>query len=111
MNPKVAAQSADQLSTYIGQGNLAGGMPSFADLSSAVRYVRRLNSNTILPPETAFDPSHNHRSIAVTAQRLQSIPSVQLATNEDASHFSVARALVLIQRFFRSCCQAFRELR
>lgn len=61
-NPRVAEQSADQLSAYVQQGNPNAGMPPFAslsrtDLAAITRYLRRLNANTILspppPPEAA----------------------------------------------------------
>jgi PQQ-dependent dehydrogenase (methanol/ethanol family) len=55
MNPRVAVQSADQLAAYLQRGNVAAGMPSFADLSASdratlVRYLQRLNANTITTP-------------------------------------------------------------
>src|SRR4051794_14282339 len=55
MNPRVAEQSADQLTAYLQRGNVAAGMPSFADLSASdratlVRYVLRLNTDTITKP-------------------------------------------------------------
>ena len=34
MNQRVAGQSPEQLSAFLAQGNIAGGMPSFADLSA-----------------------------------------------------------------------------
>lgn len=63
MNQRVAEQSADQLSAYIERGNIAAGMPSFGDISDAdrtalVRYVRRLNTDMVLPPVTSIDPAH-----------------------------------------------------
>jgi PQQ-dependent dehydrogenase (methanol/ethanol family) len=59
-NPRVARQSPEQLSEYLKRGNVGAGMPSFADLSAdevalLVRYVRRLNNDTILPPPLAAD--------------------------------------------------------
>jgi len=58
MNPRVAEQSADQLGAYLERGNVAAGMPAFADLAAGeraalVRYVRRLNAETITGPPTA----------------------------------------------------------
>lgn len=59
-NPRVAAQSAEQIRAYIERGNAAAGMPSFADLPSndlnnVVRYLRRLNVETIIPPVPKSD--------------------------------------------------------
>ena len=55
MNPRVAAQSVDQLRAYLERGNPAAGMPSFPDLSAddlmaLARYLRRINVETIMPP-------------------------------------------------------------
>jgi PQQ-dependent dehydrogenase (methanol/ethanol family) len=55
MNPRVAEQSDEQLAAYLQRGNVAAGMPSFADLTpndraSLVRYVKRLNVDTITKP-------------------------------------------------------------
>jgi PQQ-dependent dehydrogenase (methanol/ethanol family) len=55
MNSRVAEQTADQLAAYIERGNVAAGMPSFADLSesdraSLVRYLKRLNVDFIAKP-------------------------------------------------------------
>ena len=55
MNPRVAEQSAEQLRRYLQSGNPGAGMPSFADiapddLTSLVRYLRRINADTILVP-------------------------------------------------------------
>jgi PQQ-dependent dehydrogenase (methanol/ethanol family) len=57
-NPRVAAQTVEQLSAYLAHGNPAAGMPSFSDLPAAdlttlARYIRRLNNDTILPPMPA----------------------------------------------------------
>ena len=54
-NPRVAAQSAEQLRDYLTRGNPAAGMPSFstlapADLLAIARYIRRINNDTILTP-------------------------------------------------------------
>ncbi|MEO8373344.1 MAG: PQQ-binding-like beta-propeller repeat protein, partial [Candidatus Solibacter sp.] len=54
-NPRVAAQSQDQLREYLTRGNAAAGMPSFAalpaaDLLALARYLRRINNDTILAP-------------------------------------------------------------
>jgi PQQ-dependent dehydrogenase (methanol/ethanol family) len=56
-NPRVAAQSAEQLRAYIAAGNPAAGMPAFADLPPAelaalAQYLRRINNDTILMPVT-----------------------------------------------------------
>jgi mono/diheme cytochrome c family protein len=58
MNPRVAAQSVEQLRTYLQRGNPGAGMPSFADLPAAelaslAQYLRRINADTILMPVTA----------------------------------------------------------
>src|SRR5262245_16418462 len=58
MNPRVAEQTDEQLAEYLQRGNVAAGMPSFADLSpddraSIVRYVKRLNVETIPKPVVA----------------------------------------------------------
>ncbi len=55
MNQRVAEQSADQLATYLQRGNVAAGMPSFADLSASdratlVRYLLNINVETITKP-------------------------------------------------------------
>lgn len=57
-NPRVAAQSADQLRAFLERGNIAAGMPSFADqasadLASLAQYLRSLNFDTILLPPPA----------------------------------------------------------
>jgi hypothetical protein len=59
-NPRVAQQSAEQLRAYIERGNVNAGMPAFADLSaeelaSLVRYLRRINVETIPGPPIAAD--------------------------------------------------------
>ncbi len=55
MNPRVAAQSTDQLRAYLQHGNPAAGMPAFSDLPAAdlttlAGYLRRINNDTILVP-------------------------------------------------------------
>ena len=55
MNPRVAEQSAEQLRRYLQAGNPGAGMPSFSDISpvelaSLMRYLRRINADTILVP-------------------------------------------------------------
>ena len=60
LNPRVAVQSAEELSAYLQRGNVAAGMPSFADLPAAdrtalVRHLRRLNVETIIPPPIVRD--------------------------------------------------------
>jgi PQQ-dependent dehydrogenase (methanol/ethanol family) len=62
MNPRVAAQSAEQLRAYLERGNPGAGMPSFAelpadDLVSLARYLRRINVETIVGPVTAAEPT------------------------------------------------------
>lgn len=62
MNPRVAAQSAEQLRTYLQGGNPGAGMPSFADLPAAelaslAQYLRRINADTILMPVTGTAPT------------------------------------------------------
>lgn len=57
MNPRVAVQSPGELREYLKRGNPAAGMPSFADLPEAdlmalARYLRGLNSETIVSPPT-----------------------------------------------------------
>jgi PQQ-dependent dehydrogenase (methanol/ethanol family) len=61
-NPRVAEQSSEQLSTFIEHGNVAAGMPSFAelgakDLLGLAKYLRVLNMGTIAGPMTAAGPS------------------------------------------------------
>ena len=59
MNPRVAAQSVEQLRAYLQRGNPGAGMPAFADLparttcSALARYLRRINVETIIPPPAA----------------------------------------------------------
>ncbi|MBS1855884.1 MAG: PQQ-binding-like beta-propeller repeat protein [Acidobacteria bacterium] len=60
-NPRVAAQSVEQLRAYLERGNPGAGMPSFSDLPAAdllalARYLRRINNDTILPPVKAAEP-------------------------------------------------------
>src|SRR5258708_10142933 len=55
MNPRVAAQSPDELREYLQHGTPGAGMPKFAELSSTemtaiTRHLRRLNTDTILVP-------------------------------------------------------------
>lgn len=57
-NPRVAAQTAEQLRDYLLHGNPAAGMPSFSDVPAAevlrlARYIRGINNDTILPPVSA----------------------------------------------------------
>jgi PQQ-dependent dehydrogenase (methanol/ethanol family) len=61
-NPRVAEQSAEQLSAYLERGNAGAGMPSFADLpagdlASLAKYLRRINVDTIAGPVTAMEPA------------------------------------------------------
>src|SRR3954453_19976215 len=62
MNQRVAEQTPEQLSGYLERGNVAAGMPAFADLSAdertaLARYLRRLNVETILAPVAAAEPA------------------------------------------------------
>lgn len=62
LNQRVAEQSPEQLGAYLERGNIAAGMPSFSDLSgddrtAIVRYLRRLNVETILPPASTTEPT------------------------------------------------------
>ncbi|MDE3164226.1 MAG: PQQ-binding-like beta-propeller repeat protein [Acidobacteriota bacterium] len=62
-NPRVAAQSVDQLRAYLERGDPGAGMPSFSDLPAAdlltlARYLRRLNNETILPPPATPAPDN-----------------------------------------------------
>lgn len=60
LNPRVAAQTAGELTAYLKTGNPGAGMPSFNDLPEAelqtlVRYLRRLNVETISGPAKTGD--------------------------------------------------------
>lgn len=60
-NPRIAAQTVDQLADYLSRGNPAEGMPSFAEIPAAervalARYIRGLNNDTILPPPPPAAP-------------------------------------------------------
>jgi PQQ-dependent dehydrogenase (methanol/ethanol family) len=62
MNPRVAEQSVEQLHAYLEHGNTGAGMPSFTDLSaddlaSLAKYLRRINTDTIVGPVTAMEPT------------------------------------------------------
>ena len=62
MNQRVAGQSPDQLSAFLAEGNVAGGMPSFSDLSTAERaalaaYLRGLNVGIIVRPTISSRPT------------------------------------------------------
>jgi PQQ-dependent dehydrogenase (methanol/ethanol family) len=55
LNPRVAAQSNEQLHNLLRRGNPGAGMPAFPDvaaddLTALVRYLRNVNAETILPP-------------------------------------------------------------
>src|SRR5947209_7721418 len=61
-SPRVAQQSAEQLRAFLQRGNVAGGMPSFADLSAKdltalAEYLRILNMGTIAGPMTSAEPT------------------------------------------------------
>ena len=60
MNPRVAAESVEQLRAYLERGNPAAGMPSFADLPASERmglanHLRRLNVDTMFRPVAASE--------------------------------------------------------
>ena len=60
-NPRVAEQSAEQLRAFLERGNIAAGMPSFAelpanDLMALAKYMRVLNMGTIAGPMTGIEP-------------------------------------------------------
>jgi PQQ-dependent dehydrogenase (methanol/ethanol family) len=62
-NPRIAEQSAEQLRGFLERGNIAAGMPSFADLpgedlASLAKYLRVLNMGTVSGPMTAKKPAH-----------------------------------------------------
>ena len=57
-NPRIAAQSAEQLRAFLERGNIAAGMPAFAnlpgdELTALVGYLRRLNVGVAGGPEPA----------------------------------------------------------
>lgn len=61
-NPRIAEQSTDQLAAFLQQGNVAEGMPSFADLPSKdlvslANYLRVLNMGTIAVPLLTSGPA------------------------------------------------------
>src|ERR1700761_3227512 len=62
MNQRVAGQTPEELSNFLAQGNIAGGMPSFADLSASERatladYLRNLNQGIIVRPPVQPQPT------------------------------------------------------
>jgi PQQ-dependent dehydrogenase (methanol/ethanol family) len=62
MNARVAARSAEQLGAYLEHGDIAAGMPSFADLSAKdrtllVTYLRSLNEKAILTASAPVEPA------------------------------------------------------
>src|SRR5262245_32376312 len=62
MNPRVAAQSPEQLVAYLERGNTAAGMPSFrelpaGDLAALAKYLKRINADTIVGPVTTQEPT------------------------------------------------------
>ena len=62
MNQRVAEQSANQLAAFLQRGNVAAGMPSFADMSASdratlVRYLLRINVDTITKPAPVAAPT------------------------------------------------------
>ncbi len=64
-NPRIAAQSADQLTAYLKDGNTAAGMPSFrelppADIANLVRYIKRLNVDVIVAPPPPPAPARTN---------------------------------------------------
>jgi PQQ-dependent dehydrogenase (methanol/ethanol family) len=61
-NPRVAEQSAAQLRAFLERGNIAAGMPSFADLNAGdlmalAKYLRVFNMGTIAGPMRATEPT------------------------------------------------------
>jgi cytochrome c553 len=61
-NPRVAAQSASQLRTFLEHGSIAAGMPSFADLPAAdltalTGFLRSINTGTTLAPAAPGQPA------------------------------------------------------
>ena len=61
-NPRVAAQSAAQLHTFLEHGNPAAGMPSFADLPAAdltalAAFLRTINAGTTPAPAAQPEPT------------------------------------------------------
>jgi PQQ-dependent dehydrogenase (methanol/ethanol family) len=57
-NPRVAAQTSDELRVYLEQGNPSNGMPAFNDVPAAemallTRYLKRINNDTIVGPIAA----------------------------------------------------------
>ena len=68
MNQRVAEQSADQLAAYLQRGNLAAGMPSFADLTDTdratlARYLLRINVETITKPAPLAATARRRRGV------------------------------------------------
>ena len=63
MNPRVAAQSREQLARLSARGNPGAGMPAFAGLSrpptssTLARYLRRINVETILAADRDRRPA------------------------------------------------------
>jgi glucose dehydrogenase len=62
MNQRIAGQSPEELSAFLERGNVAGGMPSFSDLSAADRaalgkYLRGLNAGIIVRPPITSQPA------------------------------------------------------
>ena len=62
MNLRVAEQSVDQLSSFLERGNVAAGMPSFANLRAADRralgnYLLSLNVGLVIRPATVAEGS------------------------------------------------------
>ena len=67
-NPRISEQTQDQLRDYLRHGNLDTGMPAFAslsadDLTAILRFLRRLNVETILMPPVP-DPAASPIKIA-----------------------------------------------
>lgn len=57
-NPRIAEQSTEELRAFLARGNVAAGMPSFADLpvkdlTSLAKYLRILNMGTVSGPMIA----------------------------------------------------------
>jgi hypothetical protein len=52
MNPRVAAQSVEQLRAYLQRGKPGADLPG-DDLLALARYLRRIKVETIIPPPAA----------------------------------------------------------
>jgi hypothetical protein len=71
MNPRVAAQSVEQLRAYLQRGNPCAGMPALADLPvddllALARDLRRINVETIIFCRRPPGPPHGRVGSAPT---------------------------------------------